>query len=130
MAGLFATKSKPLAAAFPVSCCDFWTAGSSTAVSSSMGRIPFGILKGRTSAILESAILEVAAMSLAEVLPEVQSLSRGHKIRLVQFLAQELERDDGGLIEAGRSYPIWSPDRDFIAAEALLQALAADRGQH
>ncbi len=32
-------------------------------------------------------------MSLAEVLPEVQSLSRLDKIRLIQFLAQELERD-------------------------------------
>jgi hypothetical protein len=67
-------------------------------------------------------------MSLAEVLPGVQSLSRLDKIRLIQFLAQELERDDGGLIEPGRSYPVWSPNRAFAAA-ALLQALEEDKGQ-
>ena len=67
-------------------------------------------------------------MSLAEVLPDVQSLSRLDKIRLIQFLAQDLERDDGGVIEPGRSYPVWSPDRAFTAAAALLQALEEDKG--
>lgn len=68
-------------------------------------------------------------MSLTEVLPEVQTLSRLDKIRLIQFLAQELERDEGGLIEPNRSYPIWSPDQAFTAAAALLQALEEDEGQ-
>jgi len=68
-------------------------------------------------------------MSLTEVLPEVQSLSRLEKIRLIQFLAHELERDDGDLIEPGRTYPISSPDRAFTAAAALLQALEEDKGQ-
>jgi hypothetical protein len=68
-------------------------------------------------------------MSLADVLPEVQLLSRLDKIRLIQFLAQDLERDDVGLIEPGRSYPVWSPDRAFTAAAALLQALEEDKGQ-
>lgn len=68
-------------------------------------------------------------MSLAEVLPEAQSMSRLDKIRLIQILAQELERDESGLIESGRSYPIWSPDRAFTAAAALLQALEDDKGQ-
>lgn len=68
-------------------------------------------------------------MSLAEVLPEVQSLSRLDKIRLIQFLAQELEQDESDLIEAGRSYPIWSPERAFAAAATLLQALEDEKGQ-
>jgi len=68
-------------------------------------------------------------MSLAEVLPEVQSLSRLDKIRLIQLLAQELEREAGGLIEPGRSYPLPSPDRAFTAAAALLRALDEDKGQ-
>jgi hypothetical protein len=68
-------------------------------------------------------------MSLAEVLPEVQSLSRLDKIRLIQVLAQELEHDESDVIEPGQSYPVWSPDRAFTAAEALLQALDVDRGQ-
>jgi hypothetical protein len=68
-------------------------------------------------------------MSLAELLPGVQSLSRVEKIRLIQFLAHELERDDVALIEPGRSYPVGSPDREFAAAAALLQALEEDKGQ-
>jgi hypothetical protein len=68
-------------------------------------------------------------MSLTEVLPEVQALSRRDKLRLIQFLARELEQDVGDLIEPGRSYPVWSPDRAFTAAEALLQALEEEKGQ-
>jgi hypothetical protein len=68
-------------------------------------------------------------MSLAEVLPEIQSLSRLDKIRLIQLLAQELEQEAGGLIEPGRSYPVSSPDRAFTAAAALLQALEEDKSQ-
>jgi hypothetical protein len=62
-------------------------------------------------------------MALAEVLPEVQSLSRIDKIRLIQFLARQLEGDESELIEAGRSYDLWSPDRAFTAAAALLAVL-------
>jgi hypothetical protein len=68
-------------------------------------------------------------MSLAEVLPEVQALSRLDKIRLLQFLAQELEQEAGGLIEPGRSYSMPSPDRAFTAAAALLQALEEDKAR-
>jgi hypothetical protein len=68
-------------------------------------------------------------MSLVEVLPEVKSLSRIDKIRLIQILAQDLEGDAGDLIEAGRSYPVWSPDRAFSAAAVLLQTLEEDKAQ-
>jgi len=68
-------------------------------------------------------------MSLAEVLPEVQSLSQLDKVRLIQFLAQDLERQGGLVIEPGRSYPLPSPDRAFGAAAALLQALEEDKAQ-
>src|SRR5438552_1227637 len=84
------------------------------------------------SAIVRPCALEFVeglAMSLAEVLPEVQSLSRQDKLRLIQFLAQELERDAGGLVEPGRSYPVSSPDQAFTAAAALLHALEEDKGQ-
>jgi len=52
-------------------------------------------------------------MSLTDVSPEGQTLSRREKIRLIQLLAQDLERDEEELIESGRSYPGWSPDRAF-----------------
>jgi hypothetical protein len=68
-------------------------------------------------------------MSLPDVLPEIRALSRLDKIRLIQFLALELERDESDLIQPGRSYPVWSPDRAFSAAAALLEALEDDKVQ-
>lgn len=71
-------------------------------------------------------------MSLTDVLPDVQTLSRLDKIRLIRLLALELERDEDRLIEPDRSYPIWSPDQAFTAAAALLQALedVGEKGQN
>ena len=68
-------------------------------------------------------------MSLVEVLPEVRSLSRLDKIRLIQMLAQDLERTDAELIEPGRSYPVWSPDQAFDAAAVMLQAIEEDKAR-
>jgi hypothetical protein len=48
-------------------------------------------------------------------------------VRLIQFLAQELVRDEEWLIEPGQSYPVWSPDRAFGAAAVLLQALEDEK---
>jgi hypothetical protein len=76
------------------------------------------MLKGK------SFCVECTAMSLPEVLPSVQALSKLDKIRLIQFLALELERDESDLIEPGRSYPVWSPDRAFSAAPVLLEAFS------
>ena len=63
------------------------------------------------------------SMSLAEVLPDVQSLSRLDKIRLIQIVAQGLEQDESDFIEAGQSYPVWSPDRAYSAAATMLEAV-------
>ncbi len=62
-------------------------------------------------------------MSWTDVWPEVQTLSRLDKIRLIQYLVQEMERDEEIPISPGRSYPMWSPDRAFSAAATLLQAV-------
>jgi hypothetical protein len=67
-------------------------------------------------------------MSLAEVLPNVQSLSRLDKIRLIQLVAQELEQDESELIEPGRSYPLWSPDTAYSAAATMLEVLHDEKG--
>jgi hypothetical protein len=68
-------------------------------------------------------------MSLLELLPNIQSLPRADKLRLIQFLAQELvESEDTPALVAGRSYPVWSPDQAFTAAETLLQMLQAEQG--
>ena len=63
-------------------------------------------------------------MSLVELLPNIHSLPRADKLRLIQFLAQELaEGEASPLLEAGKEYPVWSPDQSFTAAEILLQTL-------
>jgi hypothetical protein len=68
-------------------------------------------------------------MSLPDALLEARALSRLDELRLIQLLAQELERDESDLIAPGQSYPIWSPDRASSAAAALLKVLEQDRAQ-
>jgi hypothetical protein len=69
-------------------------------------------------------------MSLTQILPDIQSLSRLEKLRLIQLLAQELaEGEVAALIPPNQSYPVWSPDQAFSAAETMLQALHAEKGQ-
>ena len=67
-------------------------------------------------------------MSLTEMLPNINSLSRVEKLRLIQLLAQELaEGEDNPSIPVNQSYPIWSPDQAFAAADTLLQTLSAEK---
>lgn len=68
-------------------------------------------------------------MSLAQVLPEIQSLSRQDKIRLIQIIAQDLEQDAIFAIENGATYPVLSPDREFAAAAVLLRVLEEEGDQ-
>jgi hypothetical protein len=66
-------------------------------------------------------------MSLAELLPAVQSLPHQDKLRLLQFLAGELARDEGlPDIRPGVDYPVWSPYESFEAARTLEHALLAE----
>lgn len=69
-------------------------------------------------------------MSLVELLPDIQSLPRADKLRLIRFLAQELEEAESQTgIALGQDYPVWSPDGAFAAAETLLDVLRADGEQ-
>jgi hypothetical protein len=72
---------------------------------------------------------EVLPVSFAEVLPDVLFLSRLDKIRLIQLLTQELEREASGRSGPGHCHPIPSPDRAYSAAAVLLQALEEDKNQ-
>lgn len=66
-------------------------------------------------------------MSLTEMLPDIQSLPRVDKLKLIQLLAQELAEAEGPpALQAGQSYPVWSPDQAFAAAETLLQTLRTE----
>jgi hypothetical protein len=63
-------------------------------------------------------------MSLADLLPSVQALSRPDKFRLVHILVLELAQEEGvpSLVE-GASYPVWTPPPAFEAAQTLLRLL-------
>ena len=62
-------------------------------------------------------------MELAELLPTVRELNRSDKLRLMQFLVFELAKEENILLNAGESYPVWSPFDSFEAADTLLDAL-------
>ena len=69
-------------------------------------------------------------MSLVELLPDIQSLPRADKLRLIRLLAEELEESEAPtLLVSGQEYPVWSPDHAFGAAETLLEVLRADTEQ-
>ena len=68
-------------------------------------------------------------MSLVEVLPNVQSLSRQDKLRLIKLLAGDLANEERDLIPAGQSYPVWSPESAFAAASTLMRVLEDERNQ-
>jgi len=63
-------------------------------------------------------------MALAELLPSVQDLSRVEKLRLLQVLAAELAcSEEASPLQAGQTYPVWSPHDAYAAAETLLSLL-------
>jgi hypothetical protein len=67
-------------------------------------------------------------MSFVEMLPSVRALSRIEKLQLIQLLAEDLARaEESTILMAGQSYPLWSPDRAYEAADVLLQELEAER---
>jgi hypothetical protein len=67
-------------------------------------------------------------MSLVEMLPIVRSLSRIDKPQLIQLLVDDLaQAEESTPLTAGRNYPIYSPDRVYEAADALLREMEAER---
>jgi hypothetical protein len=69
-------------------------------------------------------------VSLAEIAPQVQGLTRAEKFRLVQMLVTELaEQDAMSLLKPGQDYPMWSPYDETAAGRLLLDALAQERAR-
>jgi hypothetical protein len=65
--------------------------------------------------------------ALPTLLEPVRALSRGDKIRLIQFLAEELAKEENvPRLEPGAAYPVWSPYDAVDAATALQQLLAKE----
>ncbi|MGK7885781.1 MAG: hypothetical protein AB4057_14290 [Crocosphaera sp.] len=64
-------------------------------------------------------------MPLDELISQVQGLSKIDKLRLMQFLATELVKEENeNFFVANQEYPVWSPYNCSEAANVLMNLLA------
>ncbi len=64
-------------------------------------------------------------MPLAELMSHIQTLPKLDKLRLMQFLATELiKEEDANFFVANQEYPVWSPYNCSEAANVLMNLLA------
>ena len=64
-------------------------------------------------------------MPLAQLMSQIQELPKIDKLRLMQFLATELvKEEDTNFFVANREYPVWSPYNCSEAANVLMNLLA------
>jgi hypothetical protein len=70
----------------------------------------------------------LSVMSLAELLPKLQELSRADQLRVIEFLAVQLSKQETiALLEHGQTYEVWSPYDAFEAANVLGKMLEEDK---
>ncbi|MEA5467266.1 hypothetical protein [Spirulina sp. 06S082] len=63
-------------------------------------------------------------MLLAELMSQIQTLPKLDKVRLMQFLATELmKEEDTNFFVANQEYPVWSPYNCSEAANVLMNLL-------
>jgi hypothetical protein len=69
-------------------------------------------------------------MPLANLISQIQELPTIDKLRLMQFLATELvKEEDANFFVADREYPVWSPYNCSEAANVLMNLLATKQEQ-
>lgn len=61
-------------------------------------------------------------MTVEQLLPELEKLSRADKFRTVQILVQQLALEDEKILAEG-TYHVWSPIDAFGSANVLLEML-------
>jgi len=67
-------------------------------------------------------------MPLTELMSKIQELPKIDKLRLMQFLATELVKEEGAnFFVADQEYPVWSPYNCSEAANVLMDLLAAKK---
>jgi hypothetical protein len=73
---------------------------------------------------LSNFAYEERPMTLAEVLPAVQQLSEGEKLKLIRILTQNPDETEGtAILEPGKTYNLATPYDCFGAADLLMAAL-------
>ena len=67
-------------------------------------------------------------MSYSELLSTLQTLSRADKLKVMQFLVQELAAEEEALLlQPGATYSVWSPYNSHDAAQKLAALLEEDK---
>jgi hypothetical protein len=71
-------------------------------------------------------------MPLVKLMSQIQELPKIDKLRLMQFLATELvKEEDANFFVANQEYPVWSPYNCSEAANVLMDLLATkQRGKN
>ena len=69
----------------------------------------------------------LSVMSIAELLPTLQSLSRADKLKIMQFLVGELAPEENARLDPDATYPVWSPYNSHDAAHKLAKLLEDDK---
>lgn len=70
-------------------------------------------------------------MRLAQLISQIQELPKIDKLRLMQFLATELvKEEDANFFVADQEYPVWSPYNCSEAANVLMNLLATKQQQN
>lgn len=63
-------------------------------------------------------------MSISELFPRLKILSRAEKLKVMQFLVQELTtEEEAALLQPGMTYHVWSPLNSHKAAQTLATML-------
>lgn len=64
-------------------------------------------------------------MALAELMSQIQNLPQIDKLRLMQFLATELvKEEDVNFFVENQEYPVWSPYNCSESANVLMNLMA------
>ncbi|MBD0387433.1 MAG: hypothetical protein ICV54_13145 [Nostoc sp. C3-bin3] len=67
-------------------------------------------------------------MSAADLFPTLHKLSRADKLKVMQFLVQELATEEEALsLQRGVTYHVWSPYNSHEAANKLAALLEQDK---
>jgi hypothetical protein len=68
-------------------------------------------------------------MSLQELFDELHKLDSADKLRVMQFLVNELTTENEALLTPGAQYEVWSPYDAPKSAQTLLEMLEAEHTQ-
>ncbi|MBN3888291.1 MAG: hypothetical protein HWQ43_03640 [Nostoc sp. JL31] len=66
-------------------------------------------------------------MSVVDLFPTLHNLSRADKLKVMQFLVQELATEEALSLQPGVIYHVWSPYNSHEAANKLAALLEEDR---